>query len=513
VSRFEKYFDVRYLGLQPEVKRIKSVMKEEGDYLLIAGDFFGIQKFIFERLGTKHAAKVLRAKSAFVQIFTQYLAELICAKLEISREHILSTGAGKFEILSPNTDVKILDHVQEMVDAYFVEHFYGLSGVTLCNTVCNYEDFRHKEKYRSLRERIADALEEKKFTKLALADREHFVLEYEKNIDNTSLCPVCNIRKKVKSDCTICEGFITLGKRLVKDGNTSIPSRDLSMEIDGYVSQLTINDRIKSYVLKGSNDAPAEFKTLADNSCGSLETGLKSLAVLKADVDSMGAYLKDNRNDVIESFEHFDLFSRTLDRFFAQYVPELMRAEYPNTYTVFAGGDDLFLLGAWDEVLELARRIHDEFHAFTKGQLSISFGIAIAKPSHPIAQLATFTEELLEKAKEVDGKNALTLFNETVRWTHYLKVYAEMTETFQLLKDTENTAFLYRLLELIEMKKKVLEGDVEATMWKSKLRYSWSRNMSNEDPRILESLDRNIENYPGEMKMFLSEYIYKRRTA
>ena len=238
------------------------------------------------------------------------------------------------------------------------------------------------------------------------------------------------------------------------------------------------------------------------------------MAVLKADVDSMGMYLKDEKNDVIDRFENFDLFSRTLDNFFSLYVPELMRSECPNSYTVFAGGDDLFLLGAWDEILALARRIQHEFHRFTKGALSISFGIAIAKPSHPIARLAEFTEELLEKAKEIDSnKNAITLFNETVKWESYLKVHAELTDTFSLLKDTENTAFLYRLLELVEMKKRVLRGDIEATMWKSKLRYSWSRNMSKEDSKILESLDSNIENHPSETKMFLSEYIYKRRIA
>jgi len=224
----------------------------------------------------------------------------------------------------------------------------------------------------------------------------------------------------------------------------------------------------------------------------------------------MGNFLKES--DVTNSFENFDTFSKTLNNFFALYVPKLMQQRFRDTYTVFAGGDDLFLLGAWDEILALARRIHQEFHQFTKGALSISFGIAIAKPSHPIARLAEFTEELLEKAKEIDSdKNAITLFGETAKWESYLNVHNKLTDTFSLLKDADNTAFLYRLLELVEMKKRVLRGDIEATMWKSKLRYSWSRNMSNEDSKILESLDNSIEKYPSETKMFLSEYIYKRR--
>ncbi len=512
MSLFENYFDKHYIELKPKAKKFNSLIEIEKDYLLIDGDFFGIQKFIFERLSSKNAAKVLRAKSAFVQIFTNYLAVFICEKLGITEDHILSTNAGKFEIISPNTDSTILDEVQVLIDDYFVSHFYGLSGVTVCGVSCSSDDFSDRSKYRSLRERIANVLEMKKYTKLDLQNRDSFVLDYDQDISNASLCTICNIRKKVHTYCSICDGFVTLGKLLVKDGDSQIESRDLGIELEGYSVQINIDDKIKSYILKESDDKPVEFTTLADNSCRSLETGVKSLAVMKADVDSMGIYLKES--DITDSFENFDLFSRTLDNFFSLYVPKLMREEYPDSYTVFAGGDDLFLLGAWDEILELARRIEKEFRHFTKGRLSISFGVAIAKPSHPIARLADYTEELLEQSKEIDSdKNAITLFNETAKWESYLKVHSDLTQTFGLLKDAENTAFLYRILELVDMKKRVLRGDIEATMWKSKLRYSWSRNMNKEDPKILESLDRNIENYPSETKMFLSEYIYKRRVA
>ena len=43
-----------------------------------------------------------------------------------------------------------------------------------------------------------------------------------------------------------------------------------------------------------------------------------------------------------------------------------MEKDFKNTYTVFAGGDDLFLLGSWDVILELARFIESEFKRFVK---------------------------------------------------------------------------------------------------------------------------------------------------
>lgn len=511
MSLFEKYFSDDFVYLKPETIPIESLLGDE-KYLLISGDFFGIQKFIFERLSSRNAAKVLRAKSAFIQIFTKYLAEFICHKLAIDQKYILSTNAGKFEILSPNVDRLLLDQVQKSIDDYFVDNFYALSGVTICSVECSSSDFNNTKRYRALRDKIANEIEWKKFNKFNLIDKDDFVLKYDGDINNKNLCKICNIRKIINENCVICDSFVTLGKLLVQEGDHLVSSSELGIAVDGYSTQAIIDEKIKSYILKESDDSPADFSRLADNSCIDLDTGIKSLAILKADVDSMGMYLRES--DITDNFANFDLFSRTLDNFFSIHIPDMMRKEYPNSYTVFAGGDDLFLLGAWDEVLRLARRIYEEFKVFTNAKLTISFGIAIAKPSHPISNLANYTEELLEKAKEIDNdKNAITLFGETAKWESYLTAYSNLSDTFNMLKDKENTAFLYRLLELIDMKKRVMAGDVEATMWKSKLRYSWSRNMSKEDPKILESLDNNIENHPSETKMFLSEYIYKRRIA
>ena len=99
--------------------------------------------------------------------------------------------------------------------------------------------------------------------------------------------------------------------------------------------------KIKSYIpRKKDKYEPLDFSDLANNSCKDLETGIKSLAILKADVDNMGKFLE--KSDVTNSFENFDNFSKTMDNFFSLYIPKMMREKYPNTYTVFAGGDDLF---------------------------------------------------------------------------------------------------------------------------------------------------------------------------
>ncbi len=522
MSIYEKYFN-SVLGLsEEEPKEISSLF--DGDMLLISGDFYGIQKFIFERLATKNASKVLRAKSAFVQIFTEVIARYICERLGIDEKNILSVTAGKFEILSQNRDEnkKILYKIQSKIDKYFIQNFYGLSGMSLSCVECTKVDFEKPQKYKDLRKKITDEIEKKKFNKFNLQKQKE-IMNYDEDIDNESLCRICNIRKISHENCDICNVFVKLGRILTKDHQQELlGSQELGIDFDGYDCNIELDTRIKSYVAINDKDEILDFETLAKNSCKDLETGLKAIAVLKADVDNMGKFIKES--SVTDNFENYDVFSKTLDRFFSLHIPKNMEDKFKNTYTVFAGGDDLFLVGAWDEILELARCIVKEFKIFVHKKetkdLTISFGIAIANPSTPISYLADHTEHLLEKAKAIDDKkeeavhqkDAITLFGETVKWSSYKEVFEKLQNEFEKLKKEEiNTAFLYRLLDFCEMSKKAKKGDILATMWKSKLRYSFGRNNKTLGGTFLGVLDNAIEKNPSETKMFLCEFIYKRR--
>ncbi len=521
---------MQYFSQEERFKTLVSPPKDilqllQDDMWLISGDFYGIQKFIFDGLSTKNASKVLRAKSAFIQIFTEYIAKYICFKLQVGNDAILSMNAGKFEILVPKKEID-LESIQKKLDDYFIQNFYGLSGLMLSSVACKSDDFTDTQRYKALRRKIIDSVEEKKFQKFNLFREDAFdVLSYDTNIDNQTLCPICNIRKSQEKQeyCSVCQSFVKLGQKLSYEHQEElIDSSELGIDFDtDFITDINLNKKIKSYILFDGH-SPADFKTLADSSCKDLQTGIRSLAVLKADVDNMGKFLE--KSNVTDSFENFESFSKTMDNFFSLYIPKLMKTEYPNTYTVFAGGDDLFLLGAWDEVLRLSRKIEEEFKAFVKSDdLSISFGIAIAKPSTPISYLADHTEHLLEEAKEIDEKkDAISLFGETVKWKSYKAVHDALYSVLEDFEEHLNTAFLYRLLELIEMSKKAkYQKDIPSTMWRSKFRYSFNRNVlermrgDNEKERavkILELLSRLIDENPKETKMVVNEFIYMRRS-
>ena len=371
---------------------------------------------------------------------------------------------------------------------------------------CERAGFVEPQRYKELRDKISKAVELEKFKKLNLKEQEP-VLSYDKGITNQTLCRICNIRKIPHDNdkCEICSVFVRLGERLASDSK-KINSKDIG--IDFIDSDIEISESIRSYVAKEDGGKIVDFENLAEGSSGE-----NAIAVIKVDVDNMGNFIKNS--DVTQSFANFDTFSKGINNFFSLYVPRKMKEKFENSYTVFAGGDDLLIVGSYDEMIDLAVFIRQEFMKFIKSQnLSISFGIVLAKPSTPISYLAQTSEKWLEVSKEIGGKDAITIFGETAKWDSYINVRGKILDEFEKF-DIDNAAFLYRLLELCEMSKNVCE-DVRNTMWKSKLSYSFTRNMQDKQGRsdmnaLLLMLNDAIENNPKESKMAICEYIYKRR--
>jgi len=89
---------------------------------------------------------------------------------------------------------------------------------------------------------------------------------------------------------------------------------------------------------------------------------------------------------------------------------------------IYAGGDDLFILGAWDETAELAFDIQRCFAHFTGGSLDkekqtvtggrgISGGLTLHQPKFPLYQMARKSGEAEHVAKQAKvQKNCFTPF-------------------------------------------------------------------------------------------------------
>lgn len=533
--------------------RDKSGDIEQEDLLMICGDFFGIQKFIFDSVPASKASKILRAKSAYVQILTRIIAFHIVERLGLSYLSIISTHAGKFEILGINTeDAKAkLELIQQELNDFFKKHYFGETGIGISFVPCCLADFIEKGRYKAdLRKRIDEAVEAKKFQKFDLGECDP-VLALNEGLDNQNLCELCSKRKVVEEYCPICTDFERIGRELAKQNYLSISQGSGQIHIFGdywinfsdkpkrFDNAIVLYDiskedqfrgyakwELSSYVKKDSENKIEDFETLAKRSCGESETGIQAIMSLKADVDGMGNFIQDST--ITESFSRFNFFARMVDYFFSSHASKIMEGK--NLYTVFAGGDDLFVLGAWDEVLEYGGALREEFMKFAKGSnMTLSMGLVLTKPNKPINFVASMADDAEMKAKnfkpgqsaEEKEKNAIALFGEVVGWEDYLDMKEEFEE--KVLPAAEKypaqfgTAFWYRLLEFCNMAARVKKhNDIEATMWKSKLRYSFTRNVleTTKDESLLGvmgTLHGLIDTYDSSFKMILMEHIYKRR--
>ena len=88
---------------------------------------------------------------------------------------------------------------------------------------------------------------------------------------------------------------------------------------------------------------------------------------------------------------------------------------------IYAGGDDLFVSGAWDQVVEFAFDVYQSFRAFTgwHPDITLSAGISLSGPKYPLYQSARDSGDA-EGAAKSHGRDSLGLFEQVFKWQEWL---------------------------------------------------------------------------------------------
>lgn len=265
--------------------------------------------------------------------------------------------------------------------------------------------------------------------------------------------------------------------------------------------------------------------------------GTEAIGVMKADVDNLGLIMSCGLGDEF-SLSHIAAFSRQLDSFFTIFLPEFLKEEFPEVYTVFAGGDDLFLIGPWNQIIELSNELKEKFNEYCCGNSEISFssGIVLHKAQTAVDILAHDAEEALELSKkfsseklknQIPVKNNFTIFNETNSFEKFkdlVDIKNKLLEWFEA--KVINKAMLYRINELIPMVKKEQDllnqksihiNDLNCTKWRYLLAYTIQRNINEKNDlglkkeKIKESLLGWMSEHSGSMKIPLWWVLYNLR--
>ncbi|MGC8947165.1 MAG: type III-A CRISPR-associated protein Cas10/Csm1 [Anaerolineae bacterium] len=164
-------------------------------------------------------------------------------------------------------------------------------------------------------------------------------------------------------------------------------------------------------------------------------TGIKRLGVLRMDVDNLGKLFSKGLGENA-TLSRVAALSFAISLFFEGWV-EVLAERIGQTddgrqrlYSIYSGGDDLFFVGSWDAVAELARAIRADLSRFAADHPGVhaSAGIVLAGGKYPLYQAAQDAGRAERQAKELRWrdekkqerkKDAVSFLGQAVPWSRF----------------------------------------------------------------------------------------------
>ncbi|WP_313959017.1 type III-A CRISPR-associated protein Cas10/Csm1 [Umezakia ovalisporum] len=164
--------------------------------------------------------------------------------------------------------------------------------------------------------------------------------------------------------------------------------------------------------------------------------GADRVGYLRMDVDRLGQIFAKGLREK-QTLTRLAGLSRQMSYFFKVYlnslaadrktnIPEEIKQLTPNHQRlnllfIYAGGDDLFISGAWNEIVEFAFDIYQSFRTYTGNNehITLSGGISIDNTKFPLYQAAKSSGEA-EDAAKANGRDSLGLFGQVFKWDEWL---------------------------------------------------------------------------------------------
>jgi CRISPR-associated protein Csm1 len=237
-------------------------------------------------------------------------------------------------------------------------------------------------------------------------------------------------------------------KQIVPDSDTVLLVNDWELDHYKFRHFSNLNSApllLGNYGLR--TQIPDEKGFMRAEEMAELANGIKRVGYLRMDVDRLGQIFAKGLGDN-QTLPRLAGLSRQMSYFFKVYLKSLAANQKVNTpgyikklphkldsqgatpeklarnlLFIYAGGDDLFVSGAWNEVVEFAFDVYQCFRAYTghNPDISISGGISIADAKFPLYQAADESGEA-ESAAKGNGRDSNGLFGEVFKWDEWLGI-------------------------------------------------------------------------------------------
>lgn len=520
-------------------------------FLLYSFDMSGIQSFIYNISGSG-ALKQLRARSLYLEILLESIADELLAKLNLCRANLLYSGGGHAYLILPNTQAvkKAVARFNEEIERWLLEHYRTDLYLASAYVECSADDLmnkgddkqRYPQLYATLSKRLSDAkasrysaniIKELNFGPSRKQDHERECTECHRSdltINSDGKCELCASLGAISGELVKKDVFVIQeDERATNKNDATRPA--LVVPFNAHFSTYTrdeyLDDRPKAlriytknqwdtgdvlathiwmgdYTAKVDNNDIASYAEAGTTlECGH---GVKRLGVLRADVDNLGTLFANGVPSEKASISRTATLSRALSRFFKLKINEILASGQYRLQVIYSGGDDLFILGNWSDVIYAAVDIKKALDEFTgNGVLTISAGIGVFDEKYPLARMASITGSLEDAAKlyvdKTTGctKNAVALWSKdrVFSWNNFIEnVLPRMHELSALFSNAEKgSSFIYKMLTLLRnyddvasaprlayLLARSFEGSDKDTQEQCRQIYEWA---SNENERLV----------------------------
>ncbi|MCR5021640.1 type III-A CRISPR-associated protein Cas10/Csm1 [Ruminococcus sp.] len=475
-------------------------------FLLYSADISGIQNFIYN-IGSKSALKGLRARSFWLELAVESAVDDLLDRLSLARCNVMYVGGGHTYLLLPNTEnvrSEIARFEKELnlwlIDNFGAELYIG-GGYSECsaNSLRNKPDGSYGNIFTEVSRKISSA-KVNRYTAQDMIKLNTPIPESDKGRE----CVICRRSDrlvKYKEDCCeVCRSLIALsdsiigdnsfftvltkkpeagdsvilpfGRYLTADNENQLTTRmgNDSTYLRSYVkNKMYTGKRLASRIWVGDYCKEKDFAQFIEK-C----QGIKRLGVFRADIDNLGQSFVNGFSSEYNTISRTSELSSKLSLFFKHDINTILNEPKFKLYhdladdreitIVYSGGDDVFAVGSWEDIIGFAVDLRESFKKFSLGTLSISGGIGIFPEKYPIYEMASATgdlEDISKKMKDQNGnsvKDSITLFDESgcYRWDTFTEiVVGEKLKTLRDFLDDnkeKGKAMLYNMLSLIREK-------------------------------------------------------------
>lgn len=455
------------------------------NFQLVGADFSGIQSFIYQ-IVSKYAAKNLKGRSYYLRLLSDAVVRKLLHDMQLSKMHIIYNSGGGFYLLMPNNacynailEQSIIEIEQSLFKSYKTSLYVAIDKVEVSQEVLLHNaDLGLSDIWAEL----FDKRDQKKSTRFASIIQEDYDAFFEPfdqggeslvdAITGEELLETDKVKLHENMDSKVYVSKSTakqieLGKllkeiELVVVAHEALGCLDFlkitcinpaeldvyyyflsPLELESVKHELNEYDGIEivSYnqhhrqavILENSNisftssyyggteyDMPRHltFEEMTD------DEQFVRLGILRMDVDNLGSIFQQGIIESKANLCRYAQLSRSFDYFFSGYLNTIWRQDIHmnESFIIYSGGDDVFIVGKWNTTIDIAKQISDDFEAYTcyNEAFSISGGVATVKPKFPIMKGAEMSAQEESRSKShVCGsfqKNAFSFMSVAMHW-------------------------------------------------------------------------------------------------